>query len=72
MWCTDNSDREFEFRYIPESEIQEVFSKFGVTLPPPNPEEVRAAREAVDKAAAEEKAMWERVRQNAPKPTAAE
>jgi hypothetical protein len=62
-------DDEFRDGWISEQEVQALFSKFGVTLPPPNPEEVRAAREAVEKALAEDNAVREVIDANAPRPT---
>lgn len=48
---------EFNGGSMPENEVQVLFSNYNVMLPPPDPAEVRAAQEAVEKAEAEEKAM---------------
>jgi hypothetical protein len=40
---------EFNEGWMSEQDVQDLFSKFSVTLSEPNPEEVRAAREAVER-----------------------
>lgn len=56
-------DNEFRLGRMSEQEAQTILLKNGVTLPEPNPEEVRFAKAAVEKAVAEEEAIRRKVQE---------